>query len=671
MTVLGKYLEDFEIYEGDLGAIYSPDKTIFRVWAPAAEKVQLKLYSRGSSSEQGDTVLGIVDMDRSHGGTYMASLDGDYKNYYYNYLVTIGESTNETVDIYAKAVGVNGNRGMVVDLASTNPMDWGRDRHITCKEPTDAVIWETHIKDFSSDPSSGIEKGLRGKYLAFTVKNSTLRNEGKIKTCLGHLKNLGITHVHLMPCFDYATVDEESDDPESFNWGYDPKNFNVPEGSYSTNPYDGNVRINEFKQMVKSLHEENIGVIMDMVYNHTYSTDDSWFNLTVPRYYHRQNPDGSFSNGSGCGNETASERVMVRKFLIDSIIYWATEYHIDGFRFDLMAIHDTETMNLIRQALDRLPNGKQILMYGEPWCGGPSALRDPFKPSIKENSGLLSPRIACFNDYYRDAIPGHVLTHHDKCNTGFLQCAPFSEDGIRAGICANVYLYNNGLNIKAPWSLRPSQVVSYISSHDNLTFYDKLVFSLKADEKYGTRYDDLVDLNKLAAAIYITSQGLTFMQSGEEFARSKDGCENSYNLATSKNSIKWGNLETYEDLFNYYKGLIRIRQNFSPFNDDTTASVKRINFIQNVPPYVVAYTLNNVVSEENEWSTVALFFNANSSSVEITLPDDKTLPSTWIKIADKKSAGMKSLGLITDKKVLVESNSAVILVDRKSFGRTK
>lgn len=675
MIISNKNFENYELYDDLLWPIYTPEKTTFRLWAPTAEKVQLRWYATGSDEEFGAEILGTMDMIPDTNGTWFTQCYKDLKNLYYTYLITIDGMTNETVDIYAKAVGVNGNRGMVIDLSSTNPENWENDKRKDCNSQTDAIIWEIHIKDFSYNPNSGVSEKNRGKYLAFTEKNTTLNNEGVTKTCLNYLKDLGITHVHLLPAFDQGFLDESCNDPEAFNWGYDPKNYNVPEGSYSSNPYEGNVRVKEFKQMVQALHSENIGVIMDMVYNHTAEAEKSWFNLTVPGYYHRQNPDGTFSNGSGCGNETASERPMCRKYIIDSLIYWATEYHIDGFRFDLMGIHDTDTMNEIRKALDNLPGGENILLYGEPWCGGPSALKWPNISANKDNAKSLSPRVACFNDNFRDVIPGRILAHCDRHNVGFIQGAPNMECKVKVGIQSHASIEHHGFSWDNRWSTQPSQVVTYISAHDNLTFYDKLVLSENKGEDYDKYHERLVAENKLAAALYVTSQGITFMQAGEEFARTKFGDHNSYSSKASINALNWENLETFKDLNDYYKGLIKIRTAFSPFRDSSNTSILKMNFMEHISPNLVAYTLKNVIAPEKEWKTVALLFNSNDTAKRVTLVPPKdtflskgyNLPDEWVIIADHKTAGLDSLGIISGLDIEVPGKSPLILVDKESF----
>ncbi len=647
-------------YDGDdLGATYTEAHTVFKVWAPTASHAAVKFYKTGSSEEIGAQSTGIKEMDFGDSGVWSVDVDGDLKNTYYTYLITVDGVTRETVDIYAKATGVNGNRGMVVDLDSTDPEGWENDEHILYDDPTDAVVWEVHVKDFSNDELSGISVQYQGKYLAFTENGTTLNNEGKISTCTDYLKQLGVTHVQLLPVYDYATVDEAQQASDEFNWGYDPKNYNVPEGSYSTDPYNGNTRITEFKKMVMALHNAGIGVIMDVVYNHTYTAENSWFEYTVPGYYYRMNDDGTFSDASGCGNETASDRLMYRKYMIDSIIYWATEYHIDGFRFDLMGVHDVTTMNEIRSALDELPNGDKIIMYGEPWTGG--TLGTTEDTAVQKNVAQLNNRIGAFNDIFRDAVKGHVF---DSSVTGFIQDGS-NKNELMGAITAN------SLTVSSPqWAIQPSQAVAYLSAHVNNTLYDKLVMSVKGDESYTERDDNLIEMNKLAAAITLTSQGTSFMQAGEEFARTKLGDENSFISSAALNQLDWSSLIKYADLCSYYAGLIEIRKNYKPFRDPTTQSAGLISY-SDTESGVIAYTLENTLTKGREWSDIAVIFNSNDSeaSVSLNAAEGSSLPSEWVIIADKSSAGLRSLGEISGNTVTVASKSALILADKASFER--
>ena len=649
---------DAQAYTGnDLGAVYTKSGTTFKVWAPTASHVSVKLYRTGSDEEPGAQEMTPVSMTKGDNGVWSVRLDGDKKNFYYTYLIDINGATQETADVYAKAAGVNGNRSMVVDLNDTNPDGWNQDRHVLYENPTDAVVWEVHIKDFSHSEVSGVSLRYRGKYLAFTEKGTTLGDQGEYSTCIDYLKKLGVTHVQLLPVYDYATVDESVTDSDEFNWGYDPKNYNVPEGSYSTNPFDGNVRIREFKQMIMALHEAGIGVIMDVVFNHTFTAKGGWFEMTVPGYYYRMNTDGSFSDGSGCGNETASEHLMYRKYMVDSILYWTSEYHIDGFRFDLMGVHDVDTMNEIRRALDNsIQDGKKIILYGEPWMGGPSSAA--VQTAVKSNIRLLNERIGAFNDDFRDAVKGHVFNALEK---GFVQDGS-GRGTLKASICAD--------SLKGGWAKQPSQSIAYVSAHDNFTLYDKLVLSVKNDLSYLERDEQLVSMNKLAAALVMTSQGINFMQAGEEFARTKQGDENSYVSPAALNELDWNRTAEYADLVSYYAGLIEIRKHFRPFRDPTVGSAEKIAFSEDAPG-VVAYTLENTLTKGKEWAYAAVLFNASSDVQSVTLKEASggQLPGEWVVIANGTEAGLNELDAIKGQTVAIAPCSAMILVDRKSFDK--
>ena len=659
-------LDQYAYSGNDLGAVYSKSSTTFKVWAPTASDVKIKRYKTGSDTESGAGVIETKAMTKGSQGIWSITISGDLKNTYYTYLVTAKDiltgqvDTKETVDIYARSTGVNGMRGMVVDLDGTDPAGWESDKRVECENQTDAIIWEAHVRDFSSSADSGMKN--KGKYLAFTETGTTVNNDGVHKTGIDYLEDLGVTHVHLLPVYDYGSVDETKPDTDQFNWGYDPMNYNTPEGSYSTNPYDGSVRVKEFKQMVQALHKKNIGVVMDVVYNHTFAGSDNkndWFNYTVPGYYYRQNAKGGFSNASGCGNETASDRAMYQKYMIDSLVYWATEYHLDGFRFDLMGVHDTDTMNAIRAALDKID--PDILMYGEPWTADTTTC--PKTTATQPNMKYVSEEIAAFNDKVRDAIKGSCFNAADP---GFIQGAGY-EEALKGSIQAN------STSMSDKWSKQPSQTVTYTSAHDNYALYDKLVKSCKGGSGYGNRYDDLVAMNKLAGGIILTSQGISFFQAGEEFARSKYGDENSYKSSTSVNQLKWQNTITYSDIYEYYKGLIEIRKAYSPFRDPTNTSNGTIYFSwgTNLPKNVVAFTMYNKINPSSEWNYVAVIHNANAYEQTVTLRtyDDKTLPSQWVILANGTKAGTVSLGT-TGSTVQVPGRSTMVLVDKTSFDNT-
>ena len=648
---------DAQAYSGnDLGAVYTKEATTFKVWAPTAARVAVRLYTTGSSSEAGAQEISTTAMTKGDKGVWSVKLDGDKKNLYYTYLVTIDGVTRETADVYAKAAGVNGNRSMVVDLDSTDPQGWENDRHVLYNDPTDAIVWEVHVKDFSNSEVSGVSLKYKGKYLAFTENGTTLGDKGEYSTCIDYLKKLGVTHVQLLPVYDYATVDESKTDSDEFNWGYDPKNYNVPEGSYSTDPFNGNTRITEFKQMIMALHNAGIGVIMDVVYNHTFTAPGGWFEMTVPGYYYRMKADGGFSDGSGCGNETASDHLMYRKYMIDSILYWTNEYHIDGFRFDLMGVHDVTTMNEIRKALDtNVPDGSKIIMYGEPWTGGDTSTKAV--TATKSNVNLLDNRVGAFNDMFRDAVKGHVFNAKEK---GFVQTGS-GKGNIMAGITANCL--NDQFN-------QPSQTVSYTSAHDNFTLYDKLLLSVKDDKSYNDRDEQLVEMNKLSAALILTSQGISFMQAGEEFARTKQGDENSYVSPASLNQLDWNRTVEYADLVSYYSGLIDIRRHFKPFRCADQTAAKLITF-SDAPGGVVAYTLENTLTAGKEWSYAAVAFNGSNEEQKVTLKPaaGKTLPSKWSVIVNKSEAGLLELAVVDGNTITLPAKSSMMLVDKASFDK--
>lgn len=638
-------------YSGnDLGASYSKKATTFKVWSPNAASVRVNIFEHGSDNEgdAGSIMSRAMSFDKTT-GVWSVTINGDLLNKYYTYSVTHGKTTKETADVYAKACGVNGQRSMVVDLSTTNPEGWKNDKHVLVKNQTDASVWEISVADFSSSESSGVSEANRGKYLAFTEEGTTVNGvQGASSTCVDYLKKLGVKYVQIMPFYDFGSVDESKNIMDQYNWGYDPVNYNCPEGSYSTNPKKGEVRIKECKQMIQALHNAGIGVIMDVVYNHTY-TSDSWFQRTVPNYYYRMNNDGTFSNGSGCSNDTASEHLMFRKYMIDSVTYWASEYHIDGFRFDLMGLHDVTTMNSIRTALDNLyadGSGSQILMYGEAWDMATNCDEGTVLASQK-NLKQLSDRIGAFDDTIRDAIKG---------STGGTDGAFVQEGSRRANLKTGIAGQSD---TTTGWANVPSQCVTYASCHDNLCLYDKLVGSVYgADGKYRKRYEDLVAMNKLSAAIVITSQGIPFSLGGEEFCRSKDGDENSYASSRKENMLDWENVDLYSDVIEYYRGLYKIRDAFAAFSDSTAATANSLTYLSDVPKGVTGYTINN--TESGKWSQMCVIFNGSDSAQNVTAKGD------WVVLADNKTAGLRNIKNVTNS-VKVEAHSAVIMVDTKSY----
>ena len=636
-------------YNGnDLGANYTPNSTTFKVWAPTADEVTLDLYDKGSEAE-GSKSIKTKDMTLDEKtGVWSASISGDLSGKYYTYSVTYGDETKVTGDVYAKGCGVNGLRSMVVNPAAVNPLNWENDNHVYVAQQTNASVWEISVADFSSSETSGVSEANRGKFLAFTESGTTIDGiQGGTPTCVDYLKKLGVKYVQIMPMYDFGSVDESKDIMKQYNWGYDPVNYNVPEGSYSTNPYDGNTRIKECKQMIQALHNAGIGVVMDVVYNHTFSTD-SWFQYTVPNYYYRVNPDGSFSNGSGCSNDTASEHLMFRKYMVDSVTYWAKEYHIDGFRFDLMGLHDVTTMNAIREALDKLyedGSGQKILMYGEAWNMDTFAAPNTVMAN-QNNLKQLNARIGAFDDTLRDGIKGSTFGG----GVGFVQNGS-SRSSIKTGFLGQS-------DSSTGWASAPTQCVSYASCHDNLALYDKLVDSVYNNGKYRDRDENLVAMNKLSAAIVMTSQGIPFFLGGEEFARSKDGDENSYASSREENMLDWKSIEKYSDLIEYYRGLLRIRENFAALSDCTAMTANNIESLENMPSGVCAYKIHN--TESGKWKLMTVIFNGGSDAQNISLEDE------WVQIANEETAGLRDLGTVSGN-ISVKPHSAAILIDKTSY----
>ena len=629
--------EKFTYLGDDLGAAWTRDDTKFRVWAPTAQKVQVNLYTEGDASVS--DLIETIDMKSDINGTWTAAKTGDANGTYYTYSVTIEGTVNETIDPYARTAGVNGDRGMIIDLESTNPEGWEEDKNPNNGLAiTDAVIYELHIRDLSSDISSGIEN--TGKYLGLTETGTT--NSDGDSTGLDHMIDLGITHLHLLPVFDYATVDESKLDSDQFNWGYDPKNYNIPEGSYSTDPYQGEVRVSEFKQMVQTLHESDISVVMDVVYNHVSSAEDFSFNQIVPGYFSRIDDAGTYSNGSGCGNDVASERSMVSKYIVESVVYWATEYHIDGFRFDLVGLTDIDTINQIRTELDKID--PSILMYGEGWTMKTTLTEDDVTLATQINSAL-TPGMAYFSDNYRDAIKGSVF---DAVEKGYVNGSTSEMTEVLSGIA--------GL---PAWSQSPSQTINYSSCHDNLTLFDKISSSNGTDS-----FEDRVKQNLLAAAMVYTAQGVPFIQAGEEILRTKiteDGTfdSNSYASPDDINSLKWDDLakSDYENVFNYYKGLIAFRQAHAGLRMGTAEEVNaNVTILEDLDANVTAFTIKGDANGEIS-DGIIVIYNPNKTETTLTLP-----AGDWKVCVDDSQAGTKVLDTITDGKAVVNPISCMVLV---------
>lgn len=633
---------DYEVYTGnDLGAVYSPKMTRFKVWAPEAESVKLNLYKQG----EGDNLIEQHIMKKSANGTYVFEKQGDCNGIYYTYTVVNHGEEQEAVDPYTKAAGVNGQRGMVINLAKTNPQGFELDGYRNPEHITDAIIYEGSVRDFTMDESSGVFHN--GKFLGLTEANTT--NHFGEATALDYISGLGVTHVQILPAFDFETVDEKNQKAQ-YNWGYDPDNYNVPEGSYAVSPYDGAVRIQEMKQMVLALHSRGIGVIMDVVFNHTYRRDDSNLQKIVPGYYYRSDETG-YTNGSGCGNEVASDRPMVQKLIVDSLIYWAKEYHIDGFRFDLMGVLDIDTMNVIAERLKEIR--PDIYLYGEGWNGGPSSLAEEkraFKASAKKMPG-----IGMFNDDIRDTIKGSVF--YDD-HLGFVNGGTHLENALRYGITgavAHPQVDYDAYGSK-PWAKEPGQSINYVSCHDNYTLWDKLSVSCPeaSEEKKKA-------MNRLCAAIVFTSQGVPFIQAGEEFLRSKPlpekkgFAENSYNMPDAVNSIKWDNIHEYPDMIAYYKGLMALRKAHPVFRMKSEAEMtQNLCFLSDTPENVVAYLLKGKGADDTP-ENILVIFNGNDEEILYNLPEGK-----WKILVDDKTAGADGKKIISEK-ADVEPLSALVL----------
>lgn len=633
---------DYEVYTGnDLGAVYSPKMTRFKVWAPEAESVKLNLYKQG----EGDNLIEQHIMKKSANGTYVFEKQGDCNGIYYTYTVVNHGKEQEAVDPYTKAAGVNGQRGMVINLAKTNPQGFELDGYRNPEHITDAIVYEGSVRDFTMDESSGVFHN--GKFLGLTEANTT--NHFGEATALDYISGLGVTHVQILPVFDFETVDEKNQKAQ-YNWGYDPDNYNVPEGSYAVSPYDGAVRIQEMKQMVLALHSRGIGVIMDVVFNHTYRRDDSNLQKIVPGYYYRSDETG-YTDGSGCGNEVASDRPMVQKLIVDSLIYWAKEYHIDGFRFDLMGVLDIDTMNVIAERLKEIR--PDIYLYGEGWNGGPSSLAEEkraFKASAKKMPG-----IGMFNDDIRDTIKGSVF--YDD-HLGFVNGGTHLENALRYGITgavAHPQVDYDAYGSK-PWAKEPGQSINYVSCHDNYTLWDKLSVSCPeaSEEKKKA-------MNRLCAAIVFTSQGVPFIQAGEEFLRSKPlpekkgFAENSYNMPDEVNSIKWDNIHEYPDMIAYYKGLMELRKAHPVFRMQSEAEMtQNLCFLSDTPENVVAYLLKGKGADDTP-ENILVIFNGNDEEILYNLPEGK-----WKILVDDKTAGADGKKNISEK-ADVEPLSALVL----------
>lgn len=630
-------------YGTDLELVYTPDKSVFTLWAPTADRARVNLYAAGEGGEPQEQ----LEMEKADDGTWRTTVDRDLKGSFYTFQIEQGGNwLDETPGIWAKAVGINGDRAAIIDWNETNPEGWDADRSPELKMYSDIIIYELHHRDFSIAPNSGIEH--KGKFLALT-ETGTKTPDGDA-TGIDHLKELGVTHIHLLPSFDFATVDETKLEENNYNWGYDPKNYNVPDGSYSTDPANPVTRIREFKEMVKSLHENGLRVVLDVVYNHTASSDHSNFDLTVPRYFYRQNPDGSYSNGSGCGNETASEREMVRQYIVESVKFWAKEYHLDGFRFDLMGIHDIETMNKVRSELMQID--PTIFVYGEGWVADNSPLPQEQR-AVKDNVSQME-GIAVFSDDFRDGLRGSSF---DDQNAGYASGNINDHyEPVKFGIVGSTghpqVNYDGLLYSNWAYAAAPSQAVNFVACHDGYTLVDKLKLSVLGDHAE----EEIVPIDKLAHTILLTSQGVPFIRGGEEVMQDKQGVANSYNSPDSINQIDWSLKTKNRDFFDYIRGLITLRKSHPAFRIPTVDGLQQwLHFLDTGDSGVIAYTLGEHANGD-EWKEILVAYNGNRHPADITIPDGE-----WTVVCRDGHINLDSQDKIEGGNVTIAASSALIV----------
>lgn len=634
--------EEYPIPEGKLVEMeYSPIETKFTLWAPTAEEVRVLLYDSGNEGSAYQT----LSLEMGEDGIWNTSIKEDLKGKFYTFNVKVnGKWLGDTPGIMAKAVGVNGKRAAVIDLRSTDPEGWANDVRPLLKDYADIIVYEMHHRDFSLDSVSGIRN--KGKFLTLTELGTTT-SQGE-KTGIDHLKELGVTHVHILPSYDYASVDESKPDKAQYNWGYDPQNYNVPDGSYSTDPYKPDVRIKEFKQMVQALHKAGIRVVLDVVYNHTFNTEESNFERTVPGYFYRQTKDGKPANGSGCGNETASDRAMMRKYMVESVLYWINEYHIDGFRFDLMGIHDIETMNEIRAAVDKID--PSIFIYGEGWAASAPQLNQE-ELAMKANIYKM-PRIAAFSDEMRDGLRGGW---DDDRKGAFLIGQPGHEMSIKFGLVGAVkhpQVINDSVNYsKEPWALQPTQMISYVSCHDDMCLADRL----KATMPDATD-EERASLHKLAETFVFTSQGVPFIFAGDEMMRDKKGIHNSYNSPDSINTIDWRNKTIHHDVFDYVRELITLRKNHPAFRMGDADKVRQyMEFLPVEGSNLVAFILKDNANGDS-WKNIIVAFNSRKEPAKLSIPAGRY--TIVCKDGKIKQSGM---GQVSGNEIIVPARSAMII----------
>lgn len=622
--------------EEPLGAFCGREGTRFRLWAPTAQKVMLRLYRAGNDAP----VQCALPMESREKGIWEYETPENLDGIYYDYTVEAEGQVYETPDPYGKACGVNGIRSMVLDLRRTDPENWQNDK--APEKTPEQVIYELHIKDFSWDAAGGFEAEDRGKYSAFTKTGTTLRADGVKSTGLDYLKDLGVTHIQILPMYDYGSVDEEH--PETgYNWGYDPVNYNVPEGSYSSDPYRGQVRIRELKEMIASLHANGFRVIMDVVFNHTYSLDSPLFK-TAPWYYYRQNPDGSPSNGSGCGNDIASQRSMCARYILESVLYWTEEYHIDGFRFDLMGLLDTTLMERIRKALDDRYGVGEKLVYGEPWRAGDTAVSQDVTLCDKGALKKIDHRIGAFCDDTRDAVKGSVM---DADGVGFVNGGTITADILKKCVAGWAGQYGDYRT--------PAQTITYLSCHDDWTLWDKLVYTMDPRKDFTGNDPAIQRINRLAAAIYFSCQGRIFIHAGEEFGRTKGGIKNSYCSSADINRLDWNRAWENRELVNYYRGLIALRMQLPGLQDKTEYAGKRILQAEDIAHNCAAVLLDNR-GENSRWQTLYLCFNCSAQPAELTLPDGE-----WQVLVDAENSFLWKDNVRLAGEISIPAKSALLL----------
>lgn len=635
--------EEYPVYtQNDWEVVYQPDRTTFRIWSPVAEAAEVLIYKQWDDS----IPVSIHKMEPSVYGTWLATCKGDLNSMFYTFRIKHeGIWLNESPGVFAKATGVNGQRGFIFDPKQSNPEGWDSYVRPGLKSFSDIILYELHIRDLSINPNSGIRHP--GKFLGLAEEN-TLSSEG-LYTGLSHMVELGVTHIHILPAFDFRSIDETKLSENKYNWGYDPQNYNLPEGSFSTDPYQPLQRIREMKQMIMQMHKNGLRVVMDVVYNHTGETENSVFNLTVPGYFYRKNEQGSWSNASGCGNEIASERAMVRHYIIESVKYWAREYHIDGFRFDLMGIHDIETMNQIKSALSEID--PSIFVYGEGWLAGDSPLPENQR-AIKNNVSMM-PDIAVFCDEMRDGIKGHWGTYTDK---GFVSGKPGQTESVKFGIVGAIKHqdvdYSKVNYSKKAWAAGPLQCINYVSCHDNHTLWDRFMLSCPEASK-----TELIKMNRLSNFIVLTSQGIPFLHNGVEFMRSKKGVENSFESPDNINQVDWSLKHLFTEEVAFYKQLIQLRKNHPALKMETALDVnKNLRFIPGMPEEIIAYTLNGAAVGDS-WKHWTIVINAGKSVYQF-----KSDSGNYRIVYDGSNFFSDNQKVLSKPSIEVPAISAVIIV---------